>query len=172
MRRLQYPVSLNKKWDYSWCKMKKNECQAYTKKKVPCENSAINGSDFCPFHKGFFQNFPPVKITALMCPYCGKALRRGYNYCKFCKNSILLCPYCDEPLIMDAKICSFCKEDLTPVIPESYKNNFFGMLVDIRNSIAERPKNISYGCFWVVVLVFMTLVFSFFTIDIFSYLYQ
>jgi hypothetical protein len=83
-----------------------------------------------------------------------------------------LCPYCDETLNMDTKFCSFCKENLTFVLPKPDKLNFYGMLIDIHKTIAAKRKHINYGCFWVVVFIFMTLVISFFTVDIFSYLFQ
>jgi hypothetical protein len=130
--------------------MKKNKCQAFTKKKKPCQNYAMEGSQFCHIHNGFFKNFPPVKITALMCPYCDEPLRREAKYCKFCKNPILTCPYCGEPLRKDAEFCNFCKEALNPVIPEPDKLNYYGMLIDIRNWVAAKSRNIKYGCFWVV----------------------
>lgn len=107
--------------------MKKNKCQAYTKKKEPCKNYAIKGSDFCYVHKGLFKDFPPVKIAALICPYC------------------------DEPLRKDAKFCSFCKEDFTPVIPKPDKPNYYRKLIDICNRIAAKDMDISYGCSFVAI---------------------
>jgi len=129
--------------------MKKSKCQAYTKKKKPCQNYAMENSQFCHVHDGLFKDFPPVKSSAFMCPYCGEPIKRGAKFCKFCKNPILICPYCDEPLRKDAKTCSFCKEDLNVTIPKAYKLNYNDMLIDIRNWIAAKRINITYGCFWV-----------------------
>ena len=147
--------------------MKKNKCQAFTKEKRPCQNYVMNGSDFCYIHKGLFKNFPPVKITALKCPYCDETIKRGAKFCKFCKNSILLCRSCDEPLRKDAKSCSFCKEDLKPAKPKPYKLNYFGMLGGIGNWIAAKSRNIKHGFFWVVVSFLMALLASIFILDIF-----
>jgi hypothetical protein len=102
--------------------MKKNECQAYTKKRKPCKSYAMKGSQFCYVHKGLFKDFPPVKITALICPYCKESIKRSAEFCNVCKHSFLICPYCDEPLRKDDKFCSFCKFDITPEkpIPKDY----------------------------------------------------
>ena len=134
---------------------------------MPCKNYAMKGSHFCYVHKGFFKDFPPVKITALVCPYCDKPLKRGAEFCKFCKNSLLMCPYCDEPLRKDAKFCSRCKVYLTPV-----KLNYFGKFIDIRNRIAAKRRDIRYGCFWLVVFLLITLFSSFFVIDLYLSLTQ
>jgi hypothetical protein len=156
--------------------MNKDKCQAYTKKRKPCNNYAMNGSDFCYVHKGLFKDFPPVKITSLICPYCEKSLRRGANFCKFCKNSLLMCPYCDEPLRKDAKFCSFCKNDLTPVIPKRDKLYYYGKLIEIgigiRNRIAAKRIDISYGFFLVVFFLLITFTVTFFAISIFLHLIQ
>ena len=130
----------------------------------------MNGSNFCYIHEELFKDFPPAKITALMCPYCEKPLRRGANFCKFCKNSIFFCPYCDEPLRKDAKFCSFCKEDLTPVVSKPDKLDFYGKLIEIRNAIAAKRIDISYGCFNVVLFLLITFTVSYFAISIFLHL--
>jgi hypothetical protein len=149
--------------------MKKNKCQAYTKKKIPCKNYAMGGSYFCYVHKGLFKDFPPVKITALMCPYCDEPLGRGAKFCKFCKNCLLICPYCDELLRKDAKSCSFCKEDFTPVKPKRDKLNYFSKLISIRNRIAAKVKgmDISSGFFFIVIFFILTLVVFLYIIDIY-----
>ena len=113
--------------------MKKNKCQAFTKKNLPCQNYAMKGSDFCNFHKGLFKDTPPVKITALICPYC------------------------DEPLRKDAKFCSFCKEGLTTVKPKPDKLDYYGKLIDIRNRIAAKDMKIGYRCF--IAAIFLLLIF-------------
>jgi len=149
--------------------MKKNKCQAYTKNKKPCQNYAIKDSHFCYVHKRSFKDFRPVKITALICPYCGEPLRRDAKFCKFCKNSLLKCPYCDEPLRKDAKFCSFCKEDFTPVRSKPDKLDYYGKLLNIRNRIAAKAKgiDISYGCFLIIMFFLFTFVFSIIAIDIY-----
>jgi hypothetical protein len=137
--------------------MKNNKCQAFTKKKKPCQNYAVKGSQFCFVHEELFKDFPPAKITALFCPYCDEPLRRGAKFCKFCKNPILICPYCVEPLRKDDKSCSFCKEDLTPAIPKPDKLNYYGKLIAIRNRIAAKNLNIGYGCYFVVIFLVLIL---------------
>ena len=145
--------------------MKNNKCQAYTKKRIPCKNNALEGSQLCSFHEGFFEDFPPVKITALFCPYCDEPLRRGAKFCELCKNSLLICRYCHEPLKKDSKFCSFCKEDLTPIEPKplilkSVKPNVYGRLIDDIKLSAAKAMNISID--WSFVVFFLLL--SFFTI--------
>jgi hypothetical protein len=149
--------------------MKKNKCQAYTKKKKPCKNYALKDSHFCYLHKGLFKDFPPVKITTLMCPYCDEPLGKGVKFCKFCKNSLLICPYCDKPLRKDAKSCSFCKEDFTPVIAKRDKLNYFSKLISIHNRIAAKVKgmDISSGCLFIVIFFIFTLFIIIYAIDIF-----
>ena len=137
--------------------MQKNKCQAFTKKKKPCQNYAKEGSQFCHVHDGLFKDFPPVKSSAFMCPYCGEPIKRGAKFCEFCKNSILVCPYCDEPLKKDAKTCSFCKEDLNATIPKPYKLNYNGMLIDIRNLIAAKSRKIKYESLWAVAYFLLVL---------------
>ena len=101
------------------------KCQSYTKEKKPCKNYALEGSHLCSFHEGLFEDFPPVEITALICPYCGVSIRRGAKLCSLCKHSFLICPYCEEPLRKNSKSCSFCKEDIRPVeaIPSKLKDH-------------------------------------------------
>ena len=152
--------------------MKKSKCQAYTKKKKPCQNYAMEGSQFCHSHDRLFKDFPPVKITALMCPYCEKPLKRGANFCKFCKNPLLICQYCDGPLRKDAKFCSFCKEDLPPVIPKRDKLYYYGKLIEIRNRIASKRIDISYVIFWVVFFLLLVLTVSYFAISVYLHLTQ
>lgn len=146
-----------------------NTCRAYTKKRIPCKNNALEGSHLCSFHEGLFEDFPPVKITALMCPYCDQPLGRAAKFCKTCKNSFLICPFCDEPLRKDDKSCSFCKENLAPVIPKHDKLYYYGMLLDISNGIVERAKAIdkSYGLFMVAIFFFILFIFTISFIDIF-----
>ena len=153
-------------------KMKKNKCQAYTKKKVPCKNYAAAGSGFCYVHERLFKDFPPVKITALICPYCDEPLERNAKFCSSCKHYLLICPYCDEPLRHDAKFCKFCKETLTPAKPKPDKSNYYGKLIDIRNWIAAKRKDIRYGFFWVVVFLLMTGTVFLCSIDLFLDLAQ
>jgi hypothetical protein len=133
--------------------MKNNKCQAFTKKKKPCQNYAIKGSQFCFVHEELFKDFPPSEITALFCPYCDEPLSRGAKFCKFCKNSLLICRYCHEPLRKDSKFCRFCKEDLTPVKPKPEKPNYYRKLINIRNRIAAKNINLSYICLIVVILL-------------------
>ena len=120
----------------------------------------------------FLRIFPPVKITALMCPYCEKPLRGGANFCKFCKNSLLICQYCDGPLRKDDKFCSFCKEDLPPVIPKRDKLHYYGKLIEIRNRIASKRIDISYVIFCVVFFLLLVLTVSYFAISVYLHLTQ
>lgn len=153
-------------------KMNKNKCQAYTKKKIPCKNFAMEGSDFCPIHEGLFKDFPPVKITALICPYCDEPIERNAKFCNLCKHYFQICPYCDEPLRQDAKFCRFCKEDLAPAKPKLDKPNYYVKLFDIRKRIAAIGKDISYGCFLVAVFLLITGIVFFMVIGIFLDLTQ
>lgn len=134
----------------------KNRCQAYTKKKTPCKNYAMQGSDFCRVHEGLFKGLPPVKITALICPYCDEPLEGHAKFCSLCKHDLLVCPYCDKPLRKDAKSCKFCNEDLTPAIPMPDKSNYYEKLIDIGNWIAAKCKDISHGFFWVIVFLLIS----------------
>ena len=154
-------------WFFFLVKMKKDKCQAYTKKKIPCKRSAMEGSDFCYVHERLFKDFPPVKITALICPYCDGPLERNAKLCSLCKRFIQICPYCDEPLRQDAKFCRFCREDLTPAIPKPDKPDYFGKLIGIRNWFGTKRINISYGCFCLVIFLLITGFISFYIIVIF-----
>ena len=147
--------------------MKKNKCQAYTKEKKPCKNYAMKGSQFCSIHKGLFEDFPPVKITALICPYCDKPLKRGTKFCKFCKNSLNICPYCSEPLKKDDKFCSFCKEDLVPSKPKPEKPNYYAKLINIRNRFALKDMSISYGCLVIIFFLLLILFVSVYMADVY-----
>ena len=147
--------------------MKKNKCQAFTKNKKPCQNYAINGSQFCYAHGELFKDFPPVKITALFCPYCDEPLVRGAKFCKFCKNSILICRYCHEPLRKDSRFCNFCKEELIPVKPKPDKPVYYRKLIDIRNRIAAKNISISYICLIVVILLVLAFFVSIAALDVY-----
>jgi len=138
--------------------MKNNKCQAFTKKKKSCQNYAMNGSQLCNFHKELFKDFPPVKITALICSYCDEPLEREAKFCKTCRNHLLLCPYCDEPLRKDSEFCSFCKEDITPVITKPlilkpFKPNVYGRLIDVIKRGAAKAMDISID--WISVAIFL-----------------
>ena len=145
------------------------KCQAYTKKNKACKNYAMEGSHFCFCHEGLFENFPPVKITALYCPYCDQPLRRGATFCKICKNFFLICPFCDEPLRKDAKSCNFCKEYFAPVIPKHNKLYYYRMLFNISSAIAKRIKaiDLNYGLFMVTIFFFFIFTFTIFIIDLY-----
>ena len=148
--------------------MNKLKCQAYTKKKEPCKNFAINGSHFCNFHERLFEGFPPVKITALMCPYCEKPIKKHAKSCKFCKNYFLICPYCDEPLRKDDESCSFCKENFNTVLPKPTKKDYLDKFKGIiRNRITTRGIDISYGCLYIIIFLFITVVVSIISISIY-----
>lgn len=151
----------------NWCKMMKHKCLAYTKKKQPCRNFATEGSHFCDFHEGLFKDCPPVKITALICPYCEKPLRKPAKACKFCKNFFLICPYCDEPLRKDANSCIFCKEVLTTVMPEPTKINYYDKLIDIRDRITAKDLNIRHKFLIAAIFLFLTLYAYIFSMDLY-----
>ena len=153
-------------------KMKKDKCQAFTKKKMPCKNFSIEGSDFCYVHQRLFKDFPPVKITALICPYCDAPLERNAKLCNSCKRFLQICPFCDEPLRQDAKFCRFCKEDLTPATQKPDKPNYYRQLIHLLNRIVAKRIDISYGCFWALVFLFITGIVSFYAIVLYLELTQ
>ena len=154
----------------SWCKMKINKCQAYTKKKIPCKNDAVNGSHFCHIHEAKFKDFPPVKITAFMCPYCEKPLRRGAKFCKFCKNAFFVCHFCDEPLRKDATSCTFCKENFPSVVSVPDSLHYFRKFFNIRNWITAKDLNLGYRCFITAVFLLLALFAYFISIDLYRML--
>ncbi len=94
----------------------------------------MKGSHFCYAHKGHFKDYPPVKITALICPYCEESLKMGAEFCSFCKRSLFKCLYCEEPLREIVRSCSFCKQDLTPVKPIAGKPEDYDKLIEFDNS--------------------------------------
>ena len=143
--------------------MKNNKCQAFTKKKEPCETYAMKGSQLCNFHKEHFKDFSPVKITALICPYCNEPLEREAKFCKTCRNHLLFCPYCDEPLRKDSEFCGFCKEDITPVITKPLifklvKPNVYGRLIDVIKRSAAKAMDISIDWIFVVIFLLITII--------------
>ena len=144
-----------------------NTCQAYTKKRMPCKNNAMEDSHLCSFHEGIFKDFPPVRISALMCPYCEKPIERGAKFCKFCRNYFFICQYCDEPLKKDVKSCRFCKEDLTPAVPKHDKLYYFNWALKICNSFASKVKaiDISYVLFMAIIFLIFLFAFSFLLVD-------
>ncbi len=156
-------------------KMNKNKCYAYTREKIRCENYATNDSDFCDYHKKLFKDFPPVKIFALMCPYCDKPVERNAEFCSLCKNFFLICPYCDTPLRKDDKFCRFCKEALTTAINKPDNQIYFDKLVnifndtfvDIRNRYSAKRINIGHGFLLLLIFSFMASIFIFYIIDIY-----
>jgi hypothetical protein len=152
--------------------MQKNKCQAITKKKIPCQNLALKDSDFCHVHKDLFKNFPPVKITTFVCPYCDKPLERNAKFCSLCKNFFLICPYCDVPLRKDAEFCRFCKEAPTPASDKPDTPNYYDKLTHILNRISAKRINISYGIFWALLFLLIAGIVSLYAIGIFLTLTQ
>lgn len=126
-----------------------------------CKNYAMKGSHFCFAHKGLFEDFPPVKITALICPYCDEPIKRGTKFCKLCKNFILICPYCDEPLRKDVKFCSFCKEDLIPATSKPRISLYYSKLIRLFNHSAAKHKVKSYDWFFAIIFLIVILFYCF-----------
>ena len=127
----------------------------------------MEGSRFCYAHKGFYKDFPPAKITALICPYCDEPLKRGAKFCKLCKNVLLICPYCDEPLRKDVKFCSFCKEDLIPVLPKPRISHYYGKFIHLFNHSATKRMDKSFDWFFVIIFLMFMIFTLLITWDIF-----
>ena len=146
--------------------MEKNICQAKTKKNKPCKNSAIEGSDFCHVHAKPHMDFPPIKITAYICPYCEKPIRKNAESCGVCEETFKICPYCDEPLRQDAKLCNFCQLFRPPIQPiRNDVENF----TSIQQSSSADGASLSFGILFVVP-VFLFVVFLFVVLTyMFSY---
>ena len=109
--------------------MTKNICQAYTKKGKPCKNYAMKVSHFCYAHKRLSEDFPPVKITTEICPYC------------------------DEPLEREAKFCAFCNEDLIPATPKSRISLYFSKFIHLYSAGKHRVKSFD----WFFAIIFLML---------------
>lgn len=132
--------------------MKKNRCQANTRKNEPCKNYAIKGTDFCHVHTEHDIVFPPVQLTAYLCPYCEASLGENTRSCDICNESFLRCPYCDEPLRRDAKSCGFCKLDLAPVQPVHHDINTF---IPVRTSHPAEGASLTFGILFIVPLILL-----------------
>lgn len=131
--------------------MKNNRCQANTRKKEPCKNYATKGSDFCHVHTEQDTVFPPIQLTAHICPYCEASLSENTRSCDFCNESFLRCPYCAEPLRQDAKFCGFCKLDLARVVqPIPTDINTF---TPVYTSRPAEGASLTFGILFIVPLI-------------------
>ena len=128
------------------------KCQSYSKKNKPCKNYAMKNSYLCYAHKKYYKDFPPVKITALICPYCGESIKKWATFCSFCDHSFLICEYCDEPLRISAKTCTFCEANLTPVKPTLKDRMNNHNVTETNNGSAARGMGLDAGFLITVIL--------------------
>ena len=133
--------------------MKKNQCQAHTRKNKPCKNYAKDGFDFCHVHVEQDSGFPPVQITAHRCPYCEASLNKNAESCDFCEESFSICPYCNEPLRRDAQFCSFCKLDRAPVQPVQPVHADYANFAPVHSSNPAEGASLTFGILFIVPLV-------------------
>lgn len=130
---------------------------------------AIKGSRFCHVHSGQSTGFPPVKITAYVCPYCEEPIRKNAESCDGCEESFKICPYCDEPLKRDVQLCSFCKLDRTAVQPVHNGYDHFAPMTPAHPGSTPAGSSLTIGLLFAVPLILVIGFLYFFVIYLFSF---
>lgn len=62
-----------------------------------------------------------VREEKMVCPVCGKEIKKDAKFCPFCGTKIantIACPACGKEVSKDAKFCRFCGEKLTKICPK------------------------------------------------------